>query len=512
MKKVLYTLVSILSLAFFISSCHKNYGEDFNKDQNGIYNLDYKSKLSGAIWNFAQNGGNAYLMNPQLYVQYQTQNVYTNEMRYSDIPGAWARYYANQIKPLTDIIEHYAPAGIADVNAQGSKENMVGVAKIFRAIIYKRVTDYFGSAPLTEASKIEDGIRTPKYDDQETIYKFILAELVAGRNMLSPSTAGPKGDPIYSGDVTKWGKLANSVLMQASLQLSKKYPSPTGYPALAFKEALSNSYGSIDKVSDEAWFKYSASDLLTNPLFAFRSADYRLSRELTSSLRGLNDEFNRTSNHTKDMRLALFSSNKDGVVDGVPYGYTTQSLGQLGYSVTSASIISTRFRSSESPASLFTAAYSLLNRAEAAELGWTNENSTTLLRDAIILSYKSFINKYVTGTAPYTYTGSINLDDYAITYANARVNDAATKMLQVIREEKWVALFNNGADAWAEWRRTGYPVLKPAADYVNSGVIPRRMNYPAEETTYNTTNYESSLKGLTPSANNNSSRVWWDLQ
>ena len=67
---------------------------------------------------------------------------------------------------------------------------------------------------------------------------------------------------------------------------------------------------------------------------------------------------------------------------------------------------------------------------------------------------------FITGVAPFTGT---KISDKAEAYANARVADIATAgALRVIADEKWISLFANGFDAWAEWRRTGFPLLKPA--------------------------------------------------
>jgi hypothetical protein len=110
----------------------------------------------------------------------------------------------------------------------------------------------------------------------------------------------------------------------------------------------------------------------------------------------------------------------------------------------------------DTPLPLSTAAYTWLNRAEAAELGWTSENAAEMLSNGIQASFASF-------GALYDPDDLLALGDGA-GYASARVADAATLgYLQVIREEKWIALYPSGFDAWSEWRRTEIPVLIPAA-------------------------------------------------
>ena len=52
--------------------------------------------------------------------------------------------------------------------------------------------------------------------------------------MMDESEAGPTGDVIFHGDVLKWKKFANSLLMQMAIQLSNKYPDPSGKAATEF--------------------------------------------------------------------------------------------------------------------------------------------------------------------------------------------------------------------------------------------------------------------------------------
>src|SRR5690606_22697577 len=54
--------------------------------------------------------------------------------------------------------------------------------------------------------------------------------------------------------------------------------------------------------------------------------------------------------------------------------------------------------------------------------------------------------------------------------------------LRQILLQKWIALFGNGPEAYAEWRRTGVPQLMPGPDAINDNLIPLRLPYPASET------------------------------
>jgi len=199
---------------------------------------------------------------------------------------------------------------------------------------------------------------------------------------------------------------------------------------------------------------------------------------------------NPTSNKTFDARLNIFSTNPDE--DGQPYGFEL--------SGTAATISTNYIWTADAKFPLFTAAYSLLNRAEAASMGWTGENAEDLLKQAVMTSYAS-------NSAAY----GLDITADAEAYADARVADAGSVgTRQVICEEKWVALFPAGFDAWSEHRRTGYPNLKPPANVLNDGNIPTRYIYPNEESGLNGDNYKSGVADLAPAEDKNTAKVWWD--
>ncbi|MBC7417850.1 MAG: SusD/RagB family nutrient-binding outer membrane lipoprotein, partial [Pedobacter sp.] len=66
----------------------------------------------------------------------------------------------------------------------------------------------------------------------------------------------------------------------------------------------------------------------------------------------------------------------------------------------------------------------------------------------------------------------------------------------------------NGYEAWVEYRRTGFPLLKPVQASKNNGLYPVRMPYPQEESTLNVDNYNAAATAT----NNNSinTKVWWN--
>lgn len=464
---------------------------DTNNNPNGAGTENTASLLAGAMMRYSRLSGRVILIRPTLYVQYMSQVTYTDEMRYNEAASDWNGYYVQTLSNLESVIAIANNELLHDpiFLSNGSPENQTGVAKIFQAVIFKRITDTWGDAPYNEALQGFENV-SPSYDTQETIYKSIIEMVKEARDMMDTGTLGPKGDIIYDGDVTKWKKFANSLILQLSLQLSKKYPGASGYAATEFKSALNNANGVIDEVEEEAWFKYD--QVFQNPWNANRRPDYFMAAEFIDALKGEDSDYNSTSNSSYDARIEYFAN--DASLNGVPYGFENGSgAGATG--------MSTLIWNTDTSLPLLTSAYTYLNRAEAANLGWTTETASTLLSEGIMKSYESL---EVHWEGP-------EIADEASDYAAARVLDATTFGLsRVIAEEKWVALFPSGFDAWAEWRRTEIPALTPATDFLNNGTIPRRYVYPTSEATLNSNNYASGVGTLSPSTDNNSSKVWWD--
>jgi len=482
MKKIFLALLSIVLLG---TGCENIDFGDTNKNVNGPAEVNTAAMLSGAMTNFGDDRGRPYRITPTLNVQYLVQYVYNDEMLYADYAGSWVNYYVQElsnIKEVMDVLNDPESANNSSVIANGSIDNQKAVAMIWKSVIFKRVTDLFGNVPYSEGLNPE--ILTPKYDSQEDIYKGMIADVKAARDMIDPSAAGVTGDVIYDGDMEMWQKFANSFLMSLGMQLTKVDP---GLAQSTVTEALGNAHGVLEDASEDALYTYDVANGFTNPWNWMRPADYGVSAEFISALKG--EGF--TSNSMMDERIHYVTD--DPSVPGHPYGFRNYGNTENTSPVGSVLI---------DPATqlpILTSAYTYLHRAEAAARGWSNEDAGEMLKMGIMMSYAR-------GAAIY----GVEIGDGAA-YADARVADMATAgELTVIAEEKWVDLFPLGYDSWSEWRRTGIPALTPAADAINDGQIPRRYNYPNNEPSLNADGYNSGVGALSPSTDNNTSRFWWD--
>jgi len=79
---------------------------------------------------------------------------------------------------------------------------------------------------------------------------------------------------------------------------------------------------------------------------------------------------------------------------------------------------------------------------------------------------------------------------------------------QKIGEQKWIALFNQGLEAWTEWRRLDYPELSAPEDAFLD-TVPVRMTYPIDEQNLNQANYESAATAI--GGDLMTTKLWWDV-
>jgi hypothetical protein len=87
------------------------------------------------------------------------------------------------------------------------------------------LTDTYGDIPYTEAAQgfISQTIQ-PKYDKQEFIYKDILKELDEASTALNAAKPTSTGDILYGGNIIRWKRFGNSLLLRAAMRLTKVAP------------------------------------------------------------------------------------------------------------------------------------------------------------------------------------------------------------------------------------------------------------------------------------------------
>ena len=83
---------------------------------------------------------------------------------------------------------------------------------------------------------------------------------------------------------------------------------------------------------------------------------------------------------------------------------------------------------------------------------------------------------------------------------------------QKIGSQKWAALYMQGHEAWAEYRRLDAPTLNACAEGAldGDGSVPTRFYYPLDEQTLNNSGYSTGVSALGGTDGLNT-KLWWDV-
>lgn len=162
-------------------------------------------------------------------------------------------------------------------------------------------------------------------------------------------------------------------------------------------------------------------------------------------------------------------------------------------------------------------------RAEAALRGYTTENARMFYEEGIKVSFSQWgvggqLDNYLKSDAvPADFKDALDsrFDVPAmtdITPAWDEANSMERKLEQIITQ-KWIACYPEGAEAWAEQRRTGYPKLFKVYENNSNGTIDkdimiRRLPFPSA--LQSDADQYSKLLRLLGGANNGGTRLWWD--
>jgi hypothetical protein len=408
--------------------------------------------------------------------------------------------------------------------------NLRGVAMIMQLLNLQLVTDVYGDVPYSQALQAKTGVYLPVYDKQETIYPAMLNSLDSVIATLDPSKPKPTNDLIYNGDITKWKKFGNSLLLRMAMRLTKvdmataqKY-AEKAYSGGTFASNADNAFIKFDHAdgynngnasalqvpedySQVKWGK-TLIDMLKaadDPRLGViaevplpgkaNAADETLAGDGTPSLQqGMPNGYDQNGGATDISKAPDYPGATGTGDDANPIG---------GYSRPTSAL----YIDLNTPGFILTYAETELLLSEAAVYGW-NVGPSAAVHYANGLSAALQTYGTLNGTNPISASA-------ADTYAAAHPLDESStdNSLQQINDQIWITtgtLFNF-EEAWINWRRSGYPVLTPVNYNGNftSGEIPRRQIYPSSEASNNTANYKTAVAGLS-GGDQWTSRVWWD--
>lgn len=514
MRNKLYIIIVSMVIGVFLNSCKDLEDMNFNPNEPAV--VTTPNILSGAQKKMLDYIYDNWFSGRQalLYAQYWAQVNYTEEDRYQIRESVNNNYFnqlytvAGNFKVIEDMNTNEATKAAAAIF--GDNNNQIAVAKILKVWLIQLMADTWGGIPYSEAFKLDQEQFYPKYDDLDDLYAALMAELNEAIELIDPSkTAFSTGDLIYDGDASLWKKFGNSLKCRLAVRLSKVDSNWKTY----ISEAVTS--GVFESNNEQAVFQYSLAS--PNECYFYRGYyvemrnDFSIAKPFVNLLKGVNDELNEVVNPfngVADPRLSIFSGSEE-VFDGVPYGVPSEQMGT----------ITEEFPDFKSIQPLcLTADYSV-QLMTYAELCFILSEYNDFSADWYEKGIKASMEWWSTLNGKPFETAAIDA------YVDA-VNDVVNA--ETVATQKYIHLYTHGTEAWAEFRRTGYPTMLVKPGDVSTiikgeqvifeplsetkGDIPARIKYPTNESTLNKNPFLEAVEKLEDGTNNYYSKMFWDVR
>ena len=461
----------------------------------------------------------------------------------------WRHFYTERSTEYRDLLRSYK------FNDTPEKyKNMFYITRIYYVFLALANTDTYGDMPFREyvQAKVPE-TNNVEYDTQEQVYDAMFRMLEQAVDSINPGDASQykidKDDICYFGDAEKWLRFANSMRLRLALRISNVAPERAKAEAEA---ALNNKWGLMKSNDDNMQTvpKHAPVDMGgedgggdENGL-AMCSVAYGgesvLSKDMEEFYRNLSDggkdytiKTGRNNTTTKQidprclicwyrggMTASTLATGEDSQRNdfvGCERGAQAPdiSMDPLKYSLTrtvkdgaSKDLPDDHWFNYSRPTVWFGYAESLFLKAEAALRGWTG---TDLTMDA-----EGYFRAGVKASMDYYHIASADADKYInglkVLKDNVFQSGNREKELEAIITQKWLAVFPNGNEGWADFRRTDYPALHNQLSNFSGGDVPngkmiKRISYPNSESQNKYFQTHADLQ----QKNTQGTRLWWDV-
>ena len=461
----------------------------------------------------------------------------------------WRHFYTERSTEYRDLLRSYK------FNDTPEKyKNMFYITRIYYVFLALANTDTYGDMPFREyvQAKVPE-TNNVEYDTQEQVYDAMFRMLEQAVDSINPGDASQykidKDDICYFGDAEKWLRFANSMRLRLALRISNVAPERAKAEAEA---ALNNKWGLMKSNDDNMQTvpKHAPVDrggedgggdenglAMCSVAYGGESV---LSKDMEEFYRNLSDggkdytiKTGRNNTTTKQidprclicwyrggMTASTLATGEDSQRNdfvGCERGAQAPdiSMDPLKYSLTrtvkdgaSKDLPDDHWFNYSRPTVWFGYAESLFLKAEAALRGWTG---TDLTMDA-----EGYFRAGVKASMDYYHIASADADKYInglkVLKDNVFQSGNREKELEAIITQKWLAVFPNGNEGWADFRRTDYPALHNQLSNFSGGDVPngkmiKRISYPNSESQNKYFQTHADLQ----QKNTQGTRLWWDV-
>ena len=520
MKRLAIIILGGLALLGTTTSCQKDF-EEINTNPNRPQQALPTALFNGSTKLFLKNTRN-YTTSGMMFrswMQYTAQDTYTKESRflYRDYAGDYLWRYPYQVAGgYKDIIDlNTDPKTKELMTTYGKSENQIAAARIMLAYTFALLVETFGDVPyysygspnpeLFQALQLEKYI-SPVYATQKEISTDLLKELKeAAAQIVSDSYVFKEGDYIFE-TPDKMRRFANSLRLRLAIRL--KDVSDTELRTLAQQsiDELKAGTAVMQSEADTVELQFDSDDTNPAPIykeyFVSNRVDYSPSNSFVQLLKGQRGNFGvdprlqkyfapkgLTKYQARDGRYTESDNLNDYI--GMPYGLDESMADFQFKSGVAVSFFSSRILQ-PNYAEVFME-YSEVCFLLSEANGWDN----TWYKKGVEASMKKW------GVANTKITNFLN----TIPAANE----------ENVLTQKYIALYMNPNEAWAEYRRTGYPhTLIKVNEETDLNIpteagqtkykfeslvadltdIPERLFYPVAYKVINEANYQKALESM----------------
>ena len=489
MKTIQLIKTGLASLLLFGASSCTGLFEKINTDPNYPTVATPDLLLNPLLRSMAQNqfnynngSGLAHHLARTNYNEVEQYAFGTNE-------GTWSTYYLH-LNNIREMIE---------VSEESGRPSCKAIAYILKAFAGSQLTDLWGNVPYFDAAKGADNI-TPGYDKQKDIYTAeggIISLLEEAETILSSSNDVLPSDIVYAGNRLKWRKLGNSLRLRYLMRISNRENEITTFNVKSKIQAVM-SLPLMETNDDNMLLKFLAGSPNKCPIYDMRSGEFEYVR--------MSDEMSQILNSNQDPRMAVWfapttnsATSNSPVYKGIPVGCSSTSLTEIGYSQADVSLLGNMYRNTPDGCSavLMNCSEVKFLQAEAILRGYATGNIQNLYEEGIKSSLAFYTIK----------------EDAITTYlSRPEVIYDNNKALNQIMQQKWLALFMVGYEAWFDYLRTGLPKQSDPRDNRNPSApneVPSRFYYPESEQAVNGIHYKEAID-LQGGTDNINSKLWWE--
>lgn len=462
----------------------------------------------------------------------------------------WAHFYNDRSSEYRTLLRAFKFNDTPD-----RYKNMFYITRIYYAFLALANTDTYGDMPfkIYVQARIPETNNVP-YNTQAEVYDAMFRMLEQAVDSIKPDDNSQykvdKDDICYFGDVNKWLRFANTLRLRMALRISNIDPDRAKKEGEA---ALNNKYGLMKDNADNMQtvpkyapiemggmdeggsengltmcsIRYNGESVMSWDLEQYYrnlstgGGTYKIRKSRKEFVEKTIDPRCLVSWYRGSMTQSMISEGKESVREdfkGCKRGAQAPdiSMSTLSYSLVrcqpkplSKKLDPKYWFNDARPTVWLGYSESLFLKAEAALRGWTGTDLTQNTENYFKAGVQASMDYYqIDKTEAQSYINGLKVWNDGVFSSGDK-----ERILEAIITQKWLAVFPNGNEGWAEFRRTDYPVLANQLTNMSGGDVPdgkniKRIFYP---------NSENSNKAFTSNPdllkiNSQGKRLWWDVE